>query len=190
MSYGNAMYKWLVRITWTAAGLFAAVLILVVGNGRAHPETHVGRASAIFASTSPVALFEVLADHEGVAERREDVDRVERLDDRDGHPVFRETSAYGDEIEFVILEEVPNTRMVVEIGNADALGFGGTWTWELAPDGQGSRVVVTEEGQIPGLIMRGVYWMFASPTGTIEAELALLGRHLQDPPVITIMSAQ
>ena len=75
MSYGNAMYKWLVRITWTAAGLFAAVLILVVGNGRAHPETHVGRASAIFASTSPVALFEVLAEGGccGVSDKMTDI---------------------------------------------------------------------------------------------------------------------
>jgi uncharacterized protein YndB with AHSA1/START domain len=57
------------------------------------------------------------------------------------------TDSHGQQIAFRTKEEQAPARLVREI-MGDDLPFGGTWTYELAEDGAGTRVTLTEDGFI------------------------------------------
>jgi hypothetical protein len=62
----------------------------------------------------------------------------------------------------------------------DGLPFGGTWTWELAPAGGGTRLTITEAGFIRNPIFRLMSRLFFPPTGTMEKYLRALAAELGD----------
>ena len=55
---------------------------------------------------------------------------------------------------FVIDADAPPRRLVTRIEATPGTPFGGTWTFEITPDGTGSRVTVTERGWIANPIFR------------------------------------
>ena len=58
----------------------------------------------------------------------------------------------------------------------DTLPFGGTWTYELAPEGAGTRLTITEDGVVRNVVFRFLSrWVF-SHTATLEKYLRALGR--------------
>ena len=59
-----------------------------------------------------------------------------------------------------------------------SLPFGGSWEYALTPAGTGSRLVVTEYGEVSNPIFRFVSHFFMSNTATLDAFLAALGRQL------------
>lgn len=63
-------------------------------------------------------------------------------------------------------------RFVTRILDED-LGYRGRWVFELAPDGAGTRLVVTEEGEVTSLLFRALSPFF-SKTATLEAYLKSL----------------
>lgn len=56
--------------------------------------------------------------------------------------------------------------------------FGGTWTFELEPDGSGTRVTVTEDGEIYSPLFRFVARFVLGPTRTVDSYLDSLRRRL------------
>jgi hypothetical protein len=52
-------------------------------------------------------------------------------------------------------EEVPSARRVTRIADKD-LPFGGTWTFEITPDGGGSVLTITEDGEVKGGVFRAM----------------------------------
>lgn len=75
------------------------------------------------------------------------VHEVRALPDRDGRRAFVECS---DECLTVVVEsEDPLVTRIV-----DHPDFGGTWTWVVTPDGEVSRVVLTEDGEVSNPLFR------------------------------------
>ena len=56
------------------------------------------------------------------------------------------------------------------------LPFGGTWTYELKPSGSGTRVTITEDGEVYNPIFRFMSHVFFSQSATIETYLKSLGK--------------
>ena len=56
-----------------------------------------------------------------------------------------------------------------------SLPFGGTWTYVLAPDGNGTRLTITEHGEVYNPIFRFVSRFIIGHTGTMEGVLRALG---------------
>lgn len=72
---------------------------------------------------------------------------LERVDVAPGAPLrWTEVSRFG-EVPFVVEEMQPRARFVTRIAD-EKLPFGGTWTWELAEEGGGTRVTLTERGVV------------------------------------------
>ena len=67
---------------------------------------------------------------EDCADWRPNVEKVERLPDRDGRPVFREWTDFGP-LDYVLEADEPPRRMVTRV--LDHPDFGGTWTWTIEP---------------------------------------------------------
>jgi len=65
---------------------------------------------------------------------------------------FRETSG-GDDITFVMEIAEPGRRVVSRIADTN-LAFGGKWTYELTPSADGTRLRITEDGEVYNPLFR------------------------------------
>ena len=86
-----------------------------------------------------------------------------------------ELDSHGQKITFELVEDSPPSRRVVRIADK-SLPFGGTWTFEIAAEGDGSSVRITEDGKIYNVIFRFVARFFVGYTSSIEGYLRDLGR--------------
>lgn len=156
-----------------AAVLVLAVLVPVLV-GLALPVHH--RASrAVHLDAPPAAVFATITDTDRYVEWRSEVERVEQVAGG-ARPRFREVSG-GDAILFEVVERVPDRRFVTRIADP-ALPFGGTWTYELGAEGTGTRLRITEDGEVRNPLFRFVSRYVLTHTATIDRYLADLQRRL------------
>ena len=79
-----------------------------------------------------------------------------------------------NETKVVVVESVPPARFVTRI--VDETAFGGTWTMEIAPTPSGSRLTITERGEVYNVIFRTLSRFVFGYTGTMESFLAAAQR--------------
>jgi hypothetical protein len=150
------------------AGVFA--LILLVGSFL--PRAHCV-ARALPTRQSPAALWQAISNIAGVPDWHPEVLRVERLPDRNGREVWRETYKGNYPLQLETVEATPPRRLVRSI--ADEKGpFHGRWEFEIAPTGDGSRLTITEHGEIPNPFFRFMARLFMNPAVYLEMYLKAL----------------
>lgn len=76
---------------------------------------------------------------------------------------------------YIVLEDSPPNRIVTKIADEN-LPFGGTWTYEILAEPSGSRVRITEQGEIKNVIFRLLARFVFGYTTTMEAYLRDLGK--------------
>ncbi len=142
------------------AGLFFYLV------GRAQPERH--RATISFTlPKSRAVVWAALTDYAAIPTWWPAVKSI-RLETRaNGEVIIWNTDAHGKEIGFRTKEEKAPTRLVREIVGDD-LPFGGTWTYELADDGNTTRVTLTEDGFIKPALFRGIAKFFLPLDATMR----------------------
>jgi uncharacterized protein YndB with AHSA1/START domain len=82
----------------------------------------------------------------------------------------------GAEVKTVVVENVPPSRLVTKI--VDETQFGGTWTFEVASTPSGSRLTITERGEIYNPVFRALAKYAIGYTGTMESFLEAAKRKL------------
>ncbi len=126
---------------------FVAAIVVLVGiagiAGWASPRRHHARTTVTLKAPRD-SVWAVLADMQGSPAWRRDVTGVKRLADRDGHPVWEQQSKDGAWA-LVLTAIEPPSRLVATVADTTQ-GFGGTWTYTLAPEGHGTRVTIAEDG--------------------------------------------
>jgi hypothetical protein len=121
-----------------------------------------------------------VADVEGTARWRPSVSAID-VSQRDGEGRamrFVERGDYGDTTLEVVARTAPE-RQVVRVLD-EGMPFGGTWTWELAWAGDGTRLVITEEGFVRSPLFRVLGRLFFPPTATMDGYLRALAAELGD----------
>lgn len=161
--------KWILIVIGSIGGLIAVIAII----GSLMPKGHTASRTAVI-SKAPEVLWQTITDCASFPQWRADIKSVEVLPDRDGHKVWREDGANG-KMTLEAIEGSPPSRLVLKIADPD-LPFGGTWTYELQPSGSGTRVTITEDGEVYNPIFRFMGRVFFSPSATIETYLKALGR--------------
>jgi len=151
-------------------GVIAVLLVLAgVGLyllGRAQPERHSATITFTLPRARP-AVWVALTDYASLPQWWPAV-RAVRFETRaSGEVITWNKDAHGKEIGFRTREEKAPAKLVREIVGDD-LPFGGTWTYELAEDGPGTRVTLTEDGFIKPPFFRGVARLFMKPDGTMR----------------------
>jgi hypothetical protein len=68
-----------------------------------------------------------------------------------------------------IVERVPPARLVTKI--VGETQFGGTWTFEVVPTPSGSRLTITERGEIYNVVFRALAKYVIGYTGTMDSFL-------------------
>lgn len=162
------MIKWLIRVI----GVVVAVVTLMAGVGWLLPVGHQATRTAIIPAP-PALVFARLQDVAQYPSWRLDVVEVEVLDMRDGLPRFRETGEFGPII-FRVEQADPPTLLRTRIDDPGQ-PFGGTWTYVLVPDDGGTRLTITEDGEVYNPFFRFLSRFVFSQTATMDSYL----RHLE-----------
>ena len=164
------------RILAYLVALLVAAVILVVFVGRSLPVSHVASRGERFESGRD-AVWRIITDVGAYASWRSDVTRIDVLPPVDGRPAWREVSG-RDAVEYVADEMVVPERFVVRI-TSTGLPYGGRWIYELTPNGTGTRLTITEEGEVYNPLFRFLMKYMFGETATIEKYLGALGKRLE-----------
>ena len=160
--------RWVLGI----GGLLVLIVLIVCAIGYMLPKSHVASASARFAAP-PDSIWASLTDVPALPRWRPGLSRVELLPDENGHRGWREFGK-NDAITYRVVESVPPRRLVTRIADKN-LPYGGSWTYDLSPDGSGTRLTITENGEIYNPIFRFVSRFVLGYTSTMDGVLRALG---------------
>jgi polyketide cyclase/dehydrase/lipid transport protein len=152
--------------------ILAAAILLVLLVGALLPRAHKASRAARF-RRSPGELYAVIRDFPAMPTWRRGLERVEVLPPREGCTCFREISTHQS-VSYVVLEDKPPGKLVTKIAD-EGLPFGGTWTYEIIADADGSRLRITERGEIRNVVFRFMARFLFGYTGTMDAYLRDLG---------------
>lgn len=171
-----------------AAGALVASGAIVALVGLALPSDHVARMS-IDLLAPPGEVWSLVSDLAGTARWRPEVQAVDVTEpSADGFARFTERGRHGA-TPFEVVTQEPTTRQVVRVLD-EGLPFGGTWTWDLAPLGDGTRVSITEEGFVRNPLFRVMSRLFFPPTATMEAYLRALATELGEGAEPVVLRAR
>ena len=163
--------KWLLIVV--------GVLVLVVATaaivGAMLPQNHVASRTAQL-SLSPEKVWPIVTGVSDYPAWRSDVDSVERLATRNLQ--WREVSG-SDRMTFEATTLDAPSHFVTHIADK-GLPFGGTWDYRIEPSGAGSRITITENGEVYNPVFRFVSKYFMGHTATIDKYLAALARRTGD----------
>ncbi len=157
--------------------LIAVIIVsvgLVAGIGTLLPEHHVARRTVEF-NAPPEVVWKTINDVAAYPTWRKELSHVELLPEHHGHRVWREHGNFGS-VTMEQTEAVEPTRMVGRIMDS-TLAFGGEWIYQIEPLSGGSRLTVTEEGEVYNPIFRFLSRFLFGHTATIDAYLTALGDH-------------
>ncbi len=144
---------WVLGIVGGLVVLVVILFAILHFVGRNLPEGH--QISAKLRLGAPAGeVWKAIADTAGVPTWDKGVDRVERLEDRNGHEVWRWHMGRNR----MILENTvsePEKRLVRTIAD-EAKFFSGDWSYELAPEGDGCVLSLTENGRVHVAIPRAM----------------------------------
>lgn len=131
-------------------------------------------------SQPPDTIWQAITDFHATPSWRPNVTRIEQRPAQQGLAVWREHYQDGDTLTLATMESVAPARLVREIADPD-LPFSGRWVYEIAPAEGGSRVTITEHGDVPNPVFRIVSQLFMDQNAAIDQYLRDLGRKFGEP---------
>jgi uncharacterized protein YndB with AHSA1/START domain len=174
---GSAFYWIMVGV-----GILAGVMLVICVIGSFQPRSHVVT-RAITTRQPPDNVWQLITDFAAGPTWRQGIIAVERLPDHDGHAVWRETYKGNYKMTLETTEAAPPHRLVRTI--ADEKGpFRGRWEFDLSAVEGGSRLAITEHGEIPNPFFRFMARMFMDPAMYLEDYLRALGTKFGETPAL------
>jgi len=164
-------------IKWTLIVLAGVVFTacVVAGIGWMLPRGHRASKTVVLRS-EPAVVFAVITDFAAAPSWRPELKRVEMLPTDHGRTVFKEVSSDGA-VTFRVEQMTSPSRLVTRIADA-SLPFGGTWTFDVAPENGGTALTITEDGEVYNPLFRFMSRFVFSPAATIERYQENLRRRL------------
>ena len=162
---------WILIVPGCILGLLGVAIIA----GMLLPRDHLARMT-LSVNAPADRVWALVSDVAGTARWRADIQKVE-VQSAPGEPVrFVETSKQGA-IPFVVVSQEAPRRQVVRVVD-EGLPFGGIWTWEIQPEGTGTRLTIEEAGFIRNPLFRVMAKLFFPPTATMSTYLRALAKEL------------
>lgn len=152
-----------------------ALGLIVAAVGAALPTAHVASVSARVDAT-PEQVWRTITDVARFPEWRSDVSRVE-LESGDAEPRSWIEHSSNGRIPLVVERSDPPRLLVVRIADPE-LPFGGTWTYDVAPEAGGSVVTITEHGEVYNPIFRFMARFVFGHHRTLQDYIDALGRRV------------
>lgn len=161
--------KWALWIFVVLVG----ILILIALVGWLLPKGHTVSREARFRQP-PEVIWKTITDIDAMAAWRQGLRSIKRLPDKNGLPAWVETSDSGT-IPFETVLSGPPAKLVVRIADPK-LPFGGTWTYEITPEPDGSVLRIREDGEVYNPVFRFLARFVFGYSGTIHTYLKSLSK--------------
>lgn len=168
------------KIFLIIAGSLLLIILLVAITGALLPRGHKATRLAKY-KLSPEKIFAMITDHKNHPSWRGELKSVEIVT-KDGKTFIKEESSFGP-MTLEVVEHSPPRRYVTKIADED-LAFGGSWTFEIEPDGAGSKLRITEDGEVKNIFFRFMSKFIFGHTSTLEGYLKSLGAKLGETVAI------
>ena len=152
------------RYLLIVVGVLVVLIACIVIVGWFLPVRHHVSRSIVLRAT-PEEVHALLTDVKNYPAWRDGVDSVEPVAATGGSPKFREHGKDGA-ILYEVLRDEPRHR-VTRIADPE-LPFGGQWTYELLPEPSGTRLRITEDGEVYNPVFRFVSRFVMGHARTIE----------------------
>jgi uncharacterized protein YndB with AHSA1/START domain len=159
-----------------AIGIVLAVPLSAAALGMFVPESH-SAASRVVLPYPPEQVWDVIADFERWPEWNSAFDAMERQPDRQGQPYWIGRGGFGP-LPMLVETFDPPRKLVTRIPEDAHLGFGGSWTYEIAPAPEGCTLTVREDGVITNPLFRTISRFVTGYHATLESFLVDAGAHL------------
>ena len=158
--------------------LLAGIVALL---GSRLPKTH-SASRSILLHKSPQEVYTVVRDFGSAPKWRADVKQID-VESQPGRPVyFREEGKHGA-VNYELVEDVPAKKMVTRIRDTD-LGYSGQWTYVFAPENGGTRLTITEDGEVSNVFFRFMSRYVFGHTATLDGYLTSLAKHFGEDSAI------
>ncbi|HEV8047877.1 MAG TPA: SRPBCC family protein [Terriglobales bacterium] len=167
----------MLKIALLAGAVVVGAALLVIIVGLLLPKSHVATRS-IALHRPPEEVFRLISDVKVAPAWRPEVQNVELLAPVDGHIRFREKSKSGA-LTMEIAESNSPSRMVTRIADL-GLPFGGIWIFDIAPTADGSRLNITERGEIYNPVFRFVSRFILGYNRTLNTYLQNVSRKFDE----------
>ena len=167
--------KWVLVVV----GIIVVVIAIVMAIGYSLPVAHTAQRS-MTVRAAPAEVWSTITDVTAYPTWRTDLTAVEQLPPVNGLPAWREIQQ-GDRITYNVTRSTAPVSMVSRIADK-GLPFGGEWEYELAAEGTGTRLTITERGEVYNPVFRFVSRFVMGHTATIDGYLAALRRKLEGAP--------
>ena len=163
------------KIALIVVGVLAALVAAVFLIGASLPQNHTASRSASF-SVPPDSVWEAITRVEDYPAWRRSVDSVTPIPMPDGRLSWRETSG-SDKLSFEAVTMERPGHFVTRIADK-GIPFGGSWDYRIVADGAGSRITITENGEVYNPLFRFVSKYLMGHTSTIDKYLGDLAARL------------
>jgi Polyketide cyclase / dehydrase and lipid transport len=150
-----------------------ALIIVVLIIGALLPREHVASREIVL-RRPPSEIYATLREFASAPKWRPNVHRVDMLDDVDGRVRFREYARHS-RITYELVEDSPHEKLITRIVDQD-LGYSGTWTYLLSPTNGGTRLRITENGDVSNALFRFMSRFAFGHTAAMDAYLRALAR--------------
>ncbi len=168
--------KTILLIVAALVGLILLAGLVLYLIGRRLPERHTASLTVRLAAKRTV-VWATITDYAKMPEWWPAVKTV-RLETKPGGEIITwNKDSHGQEVGFRTKEEQAPARLVREIVGED-LPFGGTWTFVLEDEGDGTRLNLTEDGFIKPPLFRAVAQYFLKLDATMKDFAAHLGKRV------------
>jgi uncharacterized membrane protein len=154
-------------------GLIVLLVAVVALIGSRLPAQHTASRS-IVVHQSPQQVYDVIRDFASAPNWRSDLKSVEVENQPGGKIHFREHGSEGT-VNYELVEDIPAQRLVTRILDTD-LGYSGKWTYSFSPDSNGTRVTITEDGEVSNVFFRFMSKYVFGHTATMDAYLTSLAK--------------
>lgn len=170
---------WIVGILGGLAAL--GLLLHVIGTFL--PVEHViGRSVRL--RQSPETVWGVITDYANVPSWHPHVKKAEALSDPTGAESWQEWhKGCGVPLRLTTTECLPPRRLVRTIDDGQQF-FRGRWEFDLTPDGLGSRLTITEHGEILKPFVRALARLCFNPAMYLDKYLKALAQKFNEAPAI------
>ncbi len=162
----------MVRTMLITVAVVCLLVAIVVVTGYLLPVAHTASREATLEG-GPEQVFDLLTNVEAYPRWRSDVRSVE-LVSRNSPRRWIEHGSNGD-ITFETAESQPPRRLVHRIADR-SLPFGGTWTYDLEPQGSRTHLTITERGEVFNPLFRFMSRFVFGHSATIDRFLRDLQR--------------
>ena len=162
--------KWVLIVLGAVFGLVALMAVIGALVPREHRAT-----STVTLRQPPDSVWTVVRDLGGVPGWWPEIKESVRQPDKNGQEVWRQKMS-GWDVPLIVIESAPGRRLVTQIDTSAGGAFGGTWTYELAPDSGGTRISVTEAGWIGNPLFRFLSRFVFGYYGSLDGYLTALGK--------------